>query len=125
MTLDANGGMPTAGASIPMQTATLPQHLLDLLSTDWNGPDFPVPQRLASDVNSRHYRPDCLRIGVIVNGEERRDCKFYDVAMGIAHFVNGAADVAGAFMQPFWRHPETRQQRRARERWEAKQGENK
>jgi hypothetical protein len=101
-------------------SATLPQQLLDLLASDWNGPDFPVPARLSSDVNHKDYRPDCLRIGVIINGEERRDCKFYDVAAGHAKFTKWAPDVDGAFIQPFWRHPETRQQRRARERWEAK-----
>ena len=102
------------------QTNTLPQALLDLLDTAWNGPAHPLPQRLSSDVNARHYRPDCLRIGVIVNGEECRDCKYYDVAAGVAHFTHNKPDAVGAFIQPFWRFPETRQQRRARERWESK-----
>lgn len=90
------------------------------MSNDWNGTEFPVPQRLSSDVNHADYRPDCLRIGVIVDGEERRDCKYYDVATGNAQFTKGAPDVTASLIKPFWRFPETRQQRRARQRWEAK-----
>ena len=83
-------------------------------------PQPEVPQRLSSDVNHPDYRPDCLRCGVIVGGEERKDCIFYDVKAGVARFTRNAPDVTGAVIQPFWRFPETRQQRRARERWESK-----
>lgn len=82
------------------------------------------PPRVSSDPNHRDFHPSARRIGVIVNGERRKDCCWYDAPAGMWRSIDG-----GRHGKPrpgqvvvFWLWQETRQERRARERWDAKHG---
>ncbi len=75
------------------------------------------PRRLASDPNHADYRPDCMRVGVRINGEDRDDVLRYDVDAQTAE--TKTKHLACVLIEPYWRYAENRQQRRARERWEA------
>jgi hypothetical protein len=80
--------------------------------------EFPVPQRLSLKLESKDYHPCYVRVGVLLDGVERKDVASYDVALG--QLVTLKHGVMNGVVTPFWRYPETRQQRRARESWEAK-----
>lgn len=82
------------------------------------GDPVPLPQRLSLLTWHKDYRPDYSRVGVKLNGEERKDVQSYDVEARELETVH-RQKLYGT-IEPFWRYPETRQQRRARERWEAK-----
>lgn len=84
-------------------------------------PAGPPPRALSNDVNHRHFHPSYMRVGVRIDGEERSDLKWYDCAAGRAITTAGVM-IKSEAIEPFWRYPENRQQRRARERWEAKHG---
>ncbi|MEO5586081.1 MAG: hypothetical protein ABIQ81_00140 [Novosphingobium sp.] len=83
-------------------------------------PETP-PARLSSDPAHPDFHPSYRRVGVRIDGVERTDVKRYDVAGGV--FVAGFVPqvVAGA-IEPYWRWEESRQERRARERWDASHG---
>lgn len=82
-------------------------------------PAGPPPQALSNHVNHRDFHPSYMRVGVRIDGVERKDLKWYDVRAGLAATVDGVM-LKSETIEPFWRYPENRQQRRARERWEAK-----
>lgn len=84
--------------------------------------DMKLPRRLSSDVNHPAYHPSYNRVGVRINDEPRGNVTFYDMdtkvyrVRGFPHVDHVALDI-----QPFWRREtESRQERRARERWELK-----
>lgn len=83
------------------------------------------PLRLSNDPNSDDFHPSLLRVGIKIDGVERNDISFYDVKTGM-YKTNKMADREtpnlAMSIEPFWRYEETRQQRRQRERWEAKHG---
>lgn len=84
-------------------------------------PAGPPPRALSNNVNHRHFHPSYMRVGVRIDGKERKDLKWYDADAGQAITTEGVMIRSDA-IEPFWRYPENRQQRRARERWEAKHG---
>lgn len=91
---------------------------LDEIFSDKYDEDMLVPARALSSVpTDPTYHPNCLRVGVRFNGEERRDIIGYDMASS-AITIQGGDKLFGT-IEPFWRYPESRQERRRREAWEA------
>lgn len=83
------------------------------------------PRRLSNNPNEPDFHPSYLRVGVRVDGAECRDCSWYDADRCLYRTTSmGRADVPkiATVIEPYFRHPENRQQRRARERWESKHG---
>lgn len=81
------------------------------------------PRRLSNDPNHADFHPGYLRVGVIVDGQERTDCCWYDADRGRYRTVDmgrHAPPLEAHTIKPFWRWAESRQERRARERWEGK-----
>lgn len=76
------------------------------------------PRTLSNEPTSPYFRPDLLRIGVKVNGQERNDIAFYDVDNGTFTTIRKVAGKGK--IEPYWRYAATRQQRRAMERWRKK-----
>ncbi len=81
------------------------------------------PDRLSNDPNHPHFHPSYVRVGIRIDGVERRDVRWYD-APGKMYRVSGSFDKdpprEAETLEAYWRFPESRQQRRARERWEHK-----
>lgn len=77
------------------------------------------PSRLSIEPGSPDFHPCCDRVGVRVNGIERNDLAFYDVAK-LEYMTTSRRSRLADSIEPYWRYPESRQQRRARERWERK-----
>lgn len=77
------------------------------------------PRKISSDIRSADYHPCCLRIGLKINGEVKNNVIAYDMDRGVVSYQGGLV-VNADTIEPFWRYPETRQQRRARESWEKK-----
>lgn len=77
------------------------------------------PRRLSIELHSPDYHPSYLRVGVRVDGEERNDLAFYDVDQ-LSYMTTKKTSHLAKSIEPYWRFSESRQQRRARERWEAK-----
>lgn len=78
------------------------------------------PTRLSHKISHPDYHPSFLRVGIRFNGKERSDVAWYDQKAGrIETISNGMLE---GVVEPYWRSAESRQQRRARERWEAKHG---
>ncbi len=76
------------------------------------------PRKLSSKPGHPNYRPDALRVGVRVDGIERNDLRFYDADASVYETTNGK--LHEGVIETYWRYAESRQMRRARERWEAK-----
>jgi tRNA A37 N6-isopentenylltransferase MiaA len=51
---------------------------------------------------------------------ERNDVQWYDMDEKRLLLLGGTIGFTDAVIEPYWRYPETRQIRRARERWERK-----
>jgi hypothetical protein len=84
--------------------------------------EIAVPDRLSNESSHHDFRPDFTRVGVRVDGVERNDIIWYDQRLGRYRTTSDAHDkdaVRFGTVEPYWRHAESRQQRRARERWEA------
>ena len=96
------------GTDMLDETAPPPQ----AIPTD---PAGPPPQALSNHVNHRDFHPSYMRVGVRIDGVERKDLKWYDVRAGLAATTDGVM-LKSETIEPFWRYPENRQQRRARER---------
>lgn len=97
---------------------TEPEHLQRMA-------DAGLPLDLSSDIRSVFYHPSCLRVGVKIDGEIRNDITEYHARSG--EYRTQGQGRAGPpkkakTVEAYWRHEESRQQRRARERWEAKHG---
>lgn len=78
----------------------------------------PPPRQLSLLTSHKFYRPDYARVGIEFNGEHRADIQTYDADEGWIETIHRR--VIEGEVKPFWRYAETRQMRRARERWEAK-----
>lgn len=83
-------------------------------------PETP-PARLASRHNHADYHPCYPRVGLRVNGEERSDVIEYDRASRRVRLRDDRLflDVE---VEPYWRRPASRQERRLSERYDAKHG---
>ncbi len=77
------------------------------------------PRRLSIDINSPDYHPSYVRVGVRVDGKERNDLQWYDVDK-LEYMTTAKTSHLAESIEPYWRYVESRQQRRARERWEGK-----
>lgn len=90
-----------------------------------NTDEPPPPLRLSNDPSHRDFHPSYGRVGVRIDGAERRDCIWYDAPAG-RYLTLGTGrkgdHLLAHSIEPFWRWAESRQERRARERWEAKHG---
>lgn len=80
--------------------------------------DIP-PGRLSIDPNSPDFHPSYVRVGVRVDGIERNDLQWYDVKR-LEYMTTDKTSHLATSIEPYWRFAESRQQRRARERWEGK-----
>jgi hypothetical protein len=80
--------------------------------------DIP-PSRLSIDPNSPDFHPSYTRVGVRVDGKERNDLQWYDVKR-LEYMTTDKTSHLATSIEPYWRFVESRQQRRARERWEGK-----
>lgn len=90
-------------------------------------PDEPVqaypavpPVCASSRANDPDFHPSCARIGVYVDGVRAPDCFRYDARRGRWWSVNEPELVRFGEVTVQWLWEETRQQRRARESWDAK-----
>lgn len=82
------------------------------------------PRRLSNEIGHPDYRPDFMRVGLKINGEERHDVNRYDCDT-LRYDSIRVRDMLATSIEPYWRYPETRQLRRARERWERQHGKNR
>lgn len=78
-----------------------------------------IPRRLSIDPNSPDFHPSYQRVGVKIDGVERNDLQWYDMDRKEYMTTNKTSHLAET-IEPYWRYIETRQMRRARERWEGK-----
>lgn len=76
------------------------------------------PRKLSSKIGHANYRPDAGRVGLKIDGIERNDIRFYDMDSNV--YETTAGDLKVGEIEPYWRYAESRQMRRARERWEGK-----
>lgn len=77
------------------------------------------PAVLSKEKHSPYFHPCYERVGVLVNGVERNDLLYYSTEDLSYQTIKRTSHLAES-IETFWRYPENRQQRRARERWEAK-----
>jgi hypothetical protein len=76
------------------------------------------PRRLSCRIGHKDYHPSFARVGVLVNGIEVKNLEWYDQDNRVIQTVTSKAVHQVESIEAFWRYTETRQQRRARERWE-------
>lgn len=67
-----------------------------------------------------HRHPSVGRIGIRLDGAERTDVVFYDMERGVIE--TNAGETLFGKVEAFWRWPESRQERRRRERWDVEHG---
>lgn len=85
-------------------------------------PEVP-PARVSSDPGHPDFHPSCHRIGVLVDGKLDRRVTFYDARLNRYRLLNDGRrgpEREATRVDVFWLRPESRQERRARERWDAK-----
>jgi hypothetical protein len=81
----------------------------------------PPPTKLSIWPSHPDFHPSYARVGVILDGVERNDIQWYDL-IGQVVRINKTNEMIVGLLQVYWRYPESRQQRRAREVWERKKG---
>lgn len=77
------------------------------------------PRQLSIWMSHPAYHPSYARIGLKLNGVKRNDIQWYDLDKNQVR-VKDTNQLLEGQIELFWRYPETRQQRRARESWEKK-----
>lgn len=80
---------------------------------------FDPPRKLSIWLSHPAYHPSYPRVGVKLNGVERNDVQWYDLDKQQLR-IKDTNELLEGDIVAFWRYPETRQQRRARESWEKK-----
>lgn len=80
----------------------------------------PPPPRLSSKMGHRDFHPCYSRVGIRFDEQERSDVREYDITHEPHMLITVRGEVLYGVVEPYWRYAESRQQRRARERWEAK-----
>lgn len=87
--------------------------------------EMELPSRLTNKPNHEDFHPSFARVGVRIDGVERNDIMWYDARANLYRTsdmgITETPKIAGE-IEPYWRYPENRQQRRARERWETTHG---
>jgi len=81
--------------------------------------DPTLPRRLSLEPNSPDFHPSYARVGLRIDGKERNDIQFYD-ADKLEYMTTAKSSHLATSIEPYWRFAESRQQRRARLRWEEK-----
>lgn len=125
--VDMTNGTSITFHPAPADPDTIRGHELEFIAMDelTEAPAAPAdpagapPRALSNNVTHRDFHPSYLRVGVRIDGVERNDIRWYDVAAGLASTTGGVMLKSEA-IEPYWRYPESRQMRRARERWEGK-----
>lgn len=85
-------------------------------------PETP-PANLSGDPNHDDFHPCYMRVGIDFDGVERRDVARYECKLGRIWLISDKKGLPLiGVVEPFWRWPESRQERRARERWDASHG---
>lgn len=79
------------------------------------------PRRLSNQIGHPDYRPDFMRVGLRIDGKERTDVNRYDCDH-LLYDTSCGRNFPAESIEPYWRYQETRQLRRARERWEKQHG---
>jgi hypothetical protein len=76
-----------------------------------------VPRKLSNDPLHKDFRPDFMRVGVRIDGVERNYVAWYDIDAGVYQRIGSDETYYTGKIEPFWRSPETRQDRRLLKRW--------
>jgi hypothetical protein len=87
--------------------------------------EAPPPRRCTSKADHPDFHPSCARIGVTVDGVDRSDVIQYDLHSRTYRTLDTGMKGEAILAQTIevrWKWPESRQQRRARERWESAHG---
>lgn len=82
-------------------------------------PAGPPPRALSNTPTHKDFHPSYMRVGLRINGNEATNVKWYDMDMGRFSTTDGRMFKSDQ-IEPYWRFTESRQMRRARERWEGK-----
>ncbi|MCT2398510.1 DUF3297 family protein [Novosphingobium mangrovi (ex Huang et al. 2023)] len=82
-------------------------------------PETP-PERLSNDPTHPDYHPCLVRVGIRFDGSVRSDVCRYDIKRGLIVIRSGKMHFGE--VEPFWRWDESRQERRARERFDQTRG---
>jgi len=104
--LIAQADMDAVGRTIAAEQAKL-----EALATS-NDP----PRQLSNEPTDPFFRPDYMRVGVKIDGVERKDVAWYNADHLVYKTVGGGSYGADS-IEPFWRYPSTRQERRLVERY--------
>lgn len=80
-------------------------------------PEAPPPRRLSIKTTDPDFHPSYVRVGVRVDGVERNDIAYYNLD-DLSYKTERNTSHLATSIEPYWRFSESRQQRRARERWE-------
>lgn len=76
------------------------------------------PRELSNRGDHRAFRPDFMRVGVCIDGVDRRDITYYNVDLSEYAVVGKQNQLyAATTIEPYWRHAANRQERRLMERW--------
>lgn len=86
-------------------------------------PETP-PARVSSDPNHPDFHPSARRIAVMVDGRPMGNVHWYDAPAGVFRITDDGRDgqLHSGQVTVYWRWEESRQERRARERWDSKHG---
>lgn len=77
------------------------------------------PRELSIELHDPNYHPCYTRVGVRVDGIERNDIAYYNLD-NLSYKTNRDTSHLATSIEPYWRYPASRQQRRFEERWERK-----
>lgn len=103
-------GFPYQDCSCGMHEGYVPEMKID--------PDAP-PRRLSNDATHRDFHISFMRVGLRIDDKERDDVCWYDADALRYRVVGSKVEQPALSIEPYWRYPESRQNRRQRERWEA------
>lgn len=99
--------------ALALNGACKPNDVVDERNVVIAGP----PRRLSIDPNHMFFHPCFSRVGVRIDGEERNNICMYDMSTD-SYMTTDKRSFLATSIEPYWRQEESRQMRRARERWE-------
>jgi len=79
----------------------------------------PPPRVLSIEMTSPHFHPCYVRVGVRIDGHERNDIAYYNMD-DMSYKTERDTSHLAVSIEPYWRYPASRQQRRAEERFKAR-----
>lgn len=77
------------------------------------------PRKLSLDMMSPDFHPCYVRVGVVIDGEERNDVAYYNMD-DLSYMTDRKTSHLATSIEPYWRYQPSRQQRRAEERYKAR-----